>query len=61
MEHTIVSEEAFVADDGERGHMVTCSCGEAIRVSVEPQHTPTAVRNLAYDQWGIHKRDTSSI
>jgi hypothetical protein len=61
VEHDIVSEAAFVSDTGERGHMVTCSCGETIRVSVEPQDRAAAARNLAYDQWSVHKRDIGSI
>ena len=60
MEHDIVSEAAFVSDNGERGHMITCSCGETIKVSVELQDPANASRNLAYDQWGVHKRDMGS-
>ena len=61
VEHAIVSEDALVSDSGTRGHMVTCSCGETIKVSVDLQHPATAARNLAYDQWSVHKRDTGSI
>ena len=58
--HDIVSEDSFTSERGERGHMLTCSCGKTIKV-VEPQYPAAALRNLAYDQWGTHKRDTSSI
>jgi hypothetical protein len=61
VEHTIVSEKEFVSDGGERGHMVTCSCGETITVSVDLQHPATAARNLAYDQWSIHKKGIGLI
>ena len=61
MEHTIVSEESFVSDGGQHGHVVTCSCGETVTVSVELQYQATAARNLAFDRWGVHKRDTGSI
>jgi hypothetical protein len=58
MEHDIVSEQPFTSDDGQRGHCVTCSCGETIRVSVDLEHPAKAARNLAFDQWSIHKKDT---
>ena len=60
VEHDIVSEDGFTLDSGKRGHTVTCSCGEIIHVSIDLEHPATAARNLAYDQWIMHKRDTSS-
>jgi hypothetical protein len=60
MEHGIVSEKTFVSDDGQPGHSVTCSCGATIKMSVGLQHPANAARNLAYDQWGVHKRDSGS-
>jgi hypothetical protein len=57
VDHRIVSEEAFVSDDGQPGHAVRCSCGETIRVSLDSEHPVAALRNLAYDQWASHKRE----
>ena len=58
VEHDIVSEDAFVSDSDERGHMVTCSCGEAIKVSVDLQHPATPLRGILPTTSGVCTRGT---